>query len=69
MPATWMRTPLGGFEPGGGAVEVLAARDQPPGQHAVADDLGVAVDVGEERLQRPHALDDPALQLATTPRR
>jgi hypothetical protein len=50
-------------EPRGGPVEVLAAGDESSRQHAVADDLGVAVDVGQEQLQRLDALHDPALQL------
>ena len=54
---------VGRDEPGRGPVEVLAAGDQAAGQHAVADDLGVAVDVGEEHLQRLDALHDAPLQL------
>ena len=57
---------VGRDEPGRGPVEVLAAGDQAAGQHAVADDLGVAVDVGEERLQRLDALHDARAAASST---
>ena len=62
MPATWMRTPLGGTMPDSLAVEVLAGSDQPARDHAVAQDLLVAVDVVEVHLEGFDALGDAALQ-------
>ena len=64
MPATWMRTPLGGTMPGGLAMEVLARGDQPLRDHLIAQDVLLAVDVGQEQLQRGDPLFDPALELA-----
>ena len=55
-PATWMRTPLGGLMPGRLAVEVGAGHHDPARHHAVGEHLAGAVDVGEERLQRPDPL-------------
>ena len=63
MPATWMRTPLGGTSPAAARWKCSQLVTSRRGTHAVADDLGVAVDVGEEHLQRLDALHDAALQL------
>ncbi len=56
MPETCTRTPLGGTDPGGGAVEVRAGGDHAARHDAVGEDLPGVVDVGEERLQRVHPL-------------
>ena len=59
MPATWMRTPLGGVEPVGGAHEPRRAGDHLVRDQPVADDPGRAVDVGQERLEGADPLGDP----------
>ena len=56
-PATWTRTPFGGLDArrlrGGSAASVATSRR---GHDAVGEDLAGAVDVGEERLERPDPL-------------
>ena len=63
MPATWMRTPSGGTDAGGRAVEVRRRHHHAPGHHAVGEHLADAVHVGEEELERPDPLTDPALDV------
>ena len=55
--------PVGRADPGSLPMEVLARRDQTPGQHPVAQDLLVSVDVVEEPLQGERPLGEAALEL------
>ena len=52
---------VGRLDAGRLAVEVRGGGDHPPGDHAVLEHPAVVVDVGEELLQRLHALLDTGL--------
>lgn len=64
-----MRTPLGGLMPNAWRWKCSQDVSQPLRQHAVTQDLPVAVDVGEERLQRTYPLSDTPLDLRPLVRR
>ena len=57
----WAHTPTGGSTPTHSGRKLTESAEQLGGEHAVGDDLLVAVEVVDEEVERGEALDQPGL--------